>query len=157
MKTNGKLLHFLFQFLSPKSSKISWKPLPKCCIGTARLHLGATLARTHLVLSLKDSFEVPQAPHFDVIRTSFGTNFQAVQLVLTSFLVQFQGSTLHNCIKKTRCPVKTEPLIIHHPHLTACGTFVWLSTRWLCTRQRTRQLWSHSNQQLKQKTQKRVT
>ena len=33
-------------------------------------------------------------------------------------------SALHNCIKKTRCQVKTEPLIIHHPHLTAYGTFV---------------------------------
>ena len=36
---------------------------------------------------------------------------------------------LHNCTKGTSCQAKTEALIIHHPHLTACGTFTWLSTR----------------------------
>ena len=50
---------------------------------------------------------------------------------------------LHNCTKGTSCQAKTEALIIHHPHLTACGTFTWLSTRWLSTRQGTRQLWDH--------------
>ena len=60
-------------------------------------------------------------------------------------------SALHIYTKGTSCQAKTEALIIHHPHLTACGTFTWLSTRWLSTRQGTRKLWDHKYKLSKRK------
>ena len=76
-------------FYSPKSPKMWSKTTPKCLVGTEEIDLGTTSATSSRVLSLKDTFTVPQEALFGLIWRPIGPHVLPLQAVETSLLGQF--------------------------------------------------------------------